>query len=103
MRPRRFEVIACPRCGREYLPAEIFYPKSVFGKPFPILRDVYGKILDFEGTSLDLEEEYTCDKCNTNFITKIKVQFVAESATVGNIDEEYVSPLEKTSLFGNNE
>ena len=27
MKVRKFEVIECPACGNQYLPAEIFYPK----------------------------------------------------------------------------
>jgi uncharacterized OB-fold protein len=29
----KFEKIVCPKCGREYLPVEIYYPNSFFGKP----------------------------------------------------------------------
>jgi len=51
MKPRKFEIIECPHCGREYLPAEIFVPHPFFGRPRDIVRDVYGHILDFEGNS----------------------------------------------------
>lgn len=93
MRPRKFEVIECPRCGREYLPAEIFIPKYFFGKPRDIVRDCYGKILDYEDTSIDLSESYTCDKCNTDFEVKAKISFVSGVGKLENIDEPYTVKL----------
>ena len=29
----KLEKIICPKCGREYLPAEIYYPNFFFGRP----------------------------------------------------------------------
>ena len=43
-----FKVIKCPHCGREYLPVEIFYPASFFGKPTTVYRDEQGKIENIE-------------------------------------------------------
>lgn len=101
MKPNRYEVINCPKCGREYLPAEIFYPKHVFGNPTFIVRDVYGKIIDYEGTSMDTAETYTCDHCNTLFQVKLSIKFSSQDSLVSNIDEPYVSSTVKHSLFGN--
>ena len=98
MKPRKFETIDCPHCGRQYLPAEIYMPKSFFGKPHTIVRDVYGQILDYEGSSLELEETYTCDKCGTTFEITAKISFQSDVASVGNIDEEYSAPVQK-SIF----
>lgn len=99
MKPRKFEIISCPHCGRQYLPAEIFYPNYYFGRPSNIIRDVFGNILDYDGTSIDIGESYTCDKCNTTFEIKGKIQFVVEENKIGNFDEEYVTPIKTNSLF----
>ncbi len=99
MKPRKFELIECPKCGREYLPAEIFVPRAFFGKPEDIVRDVYGRILDYEGTSVDLQETYTCDKCNSTFTIKSKMHFDTETTRLDNFDEDYTSPLHRNTLF----
>lgn len=99
MKTRKFEIIQCPKCGREYLPAEIFIPSAFLGKPADIVRDVYGKILDYEGTSVDAIETYTCDKCSTLFQVRAKMTFVVENTIIGDMDEEYAMPLHKNTLF----
>lgn len=99
MKIRKFEIIECPKCGREYLPAEIFIPRSFFGHPKDIVRDVYGRILDYEGTSVDAVETYTCDKCNTLFQVRAKIGFITETTKLDNFDEEYSSPIYKNTLF----
>jgi len=103
MKTRKFEIIQCPKCGREYLPAEIFIPSAFFGKPFDVVRDVYGKILDYDGTSVDAIETYTCDKCNTLFQVRAKMTFVVDNTIVGDIDEEYSSPIPNNTLFMDSE
>ena len=99
MKPRKFETIACPSCGYEYLPAEIYIPKAYFGKPFMIERDKDGKIINYEGSSIDLFETYTCDKCNHTFRVISKIGFSTEEDKLENFDEEYSSPLYKNTLF----
>ena len=99
MNTKRNELIICPKCHREYLPAEIFIPKYFFGKPIDIIRDVYGEILEFSGSGMDLNESYTCDTCNTTFNVTAKISFQIETDPVGNIDEEYTSKLKKVELF----
>ena len=64
---KRLVTIECPKCGRQYLPAEIYIPNAFFGKPSEIERTNTGKIEMFDGTSLDPVEEYVCDTCNTKF------------------------------------
>lgn len=98
MKPRKFEIVECPRCGREYLAAEIFVGNAFFGKPRDIVRDVYGHILDFEGTPLDGNESYICDTCNSLFQVKTRITFITETTKLDNFDEEYSSPL-KNTLF----
>ena len=99
MKTRKFEIIECPKCGREYLPAEIFIPKAFFGTPKDIVRDIYGRILDYEGTSVDQVETYTCDKCNTLFQVRAKMTFLVDNTQVRDMDEPYSSPLPKNTLF----
>lgn len=98
MRIRKFEIVECPNCGYEYLPAEIFIPKYYFGKPYNIERNEEGKLLSYEGTSVDLFEIYTCDKCNKEFRVVSKLQLTTELTFPGSFDEEYVTKIE-TSLF----
>ena len=48
-------VIKCPKCGYEYLPAEIFFPDVLLGEPSNIIRDEEGKVEFFEGNSMNLK------------------------------------------------
>lgn len=98
MRIRKFEVIECPKCGYQYLPAEIFYPKSFFGSPYAIMKTSDGRLLDYEGTSMDISESYECDKCGCNLRISAKVHFVVEEVEEDVFDEEYTSII-KSSLF----
>ena len=99
MNIKRSELIICPRCHREYLASEIFIPKFFFGKPTEIIRDVYGQILEVEGSTMDLKESYTCDTCNTTLNVTGKISFQTDSAPEGNMDEDYTSKLKKSDLF----
>ena len=42
---KNWNVIKCPHCGYEMIPAEIFYPDSLLGTPKTIVRDALGKII----------------------------------------------------------
>lgn len=99
MKPRKFELIECPKCHYEYLPSEIYLPKSYFGRPIMIERDPTGKILSYEGSSVDVFETYTCDACNHTFRVTSKVGFYTELDKLENFDEEFSSPINKNSLF----
>ena len=98
MKVRKFEIIECPTCGYEYLPAEIFVPKYYFGQPKNIERDSNGKLISYEGSSVDLFETYICDKCDTEFRVVSKLQLTAESTFPGSFNEEYVTKL-NSNLF----
>lgn len=67
--------ITCPKCGKQYLPGEIYLPKEFLGQPKIIERDIYGKILDDYGGTMNLKEQYICDNCNSLFFVKAKVSF----------------------------
>lgn len=99
MKPRKFELIECPYCGYEYLPAEIYVCKAFIGAPNYIQRDNTGKIVSYENTSMDTQETYICDKCNTTFKVTAKLVFTTEVDKLENFDEEYSSPLQKNILF----
>ena len=99
MKVRKFEIIECPKCGYEYLPVEIFVPRAYFGRPENIVRDEKGKIVSYEGTSVDLFEKYICDKCNTEFRVVSKLQLTTELGFPNNFNEDYVTKIDAMSLF----
>ena len=88
-----FITIKCPKCGHEYLPSEIFIPNTFFGFPVHIERDEAGKIIDFIGNSMDIEDTFICDKCNSNF--KIKTDIVFNTSLIDDVDfdKDYVTVL----------
>lgn len=93
--------IVCPCCGCEYIFAEIYTPKGLFGKPKEISRDYRGKILNISGELPDLTETYTCDKCDTTFKVKAYMNFNTSLITIKDttsFEEEFSTPLFKESL-----
>lgn len=98
MKPKALEIIRCPRCKYEYLPAEIYLPNSFLGKPAGIIRN-NNTIESFIGNSMDTSETYICDKCKTTFRVYATVAFSTEEKPKLNFDEEYTTPLTKTALF----
>ena len=83
----KFIVIKCPKCGFEYLPCEIFYPDSFLGEATNIVRDEEGKIQFYSNESMNLKEEFTCDKCGCEFIVEANVKFKT-SEKVDDFDDE---------------
>lgn len=75
---KRFNVIRCPHCNREYLPEEIYLPNEFFGQPRNIVRN-NGKILYFDGKTLNTSENYICDECNKEFTVTAQINFVTKS------------------------
>ena len=78
------KIIACPHCGYEYLPGEIFYPNNVIGQPVNIIRDALGKILYEEyipGKEQTAEEQYYCDSCGKPFIVEIDLHYKTRKET----------------------
>lgn len=96
----KLEKIVCPKCGREYLPAEIYYPKEFFGTPQNIDKSNNGKIESFEGSSLNIEETYQCDSCNCTFNVVAKISFKTSETTKYDMSQ-YKTPLfePKLTLF----
>lgn len=95
---KKFIVITCPKCGREYLPEEIFVAKGFFGSPSAIIRDRWGHINFFEGETLDTKEEYTCDKCGCTFDVDAKISFETKVNVKHTFDEEYSTPIYETEI-----
>lgn len=75
MEKEKFITIKCPKCGYEYLPCEIFLPKDTLGDATNIIKDETGKILFYDGHSLNLKEEFVCDHCGANFSIEGQMSF----------------------------
>lgn len=90
---KKYEIITCPHCGREYLPAEIFVPKAFFGKPYDIDRYSDGKIDSYCGNTMCTQETYNCDGCGTTFKVRAKVFFNVEVDEKTNFNKEFVSKI----------
>lgn len=69
------QIITCPKCGAQYLPSEIFMPRSFIGEPKDIEKDCYGKIVYYAGTDMNLKESYLCDYCGHNIRVEATVEF----------------------------
>lgn len=97
---KKLTYITCPHCGREYLPAEIFYPNEFFGRPQDVERLNNGKIENFCGKTMNTEEEYICDGCLTKFKVMAKVTFTTKEISKYDMSKAYVTNLfeEKVSL-----
>ena len=94
------KTIVCPKCGTHYLPAEVFIPDEFFGHPQRIERGDDGKILDFVGNTLDLEESFTCENCNTIFYVNTEIKFITHLEDTTDFDCSHATPLHyKVSLF----
>lgn len=90
---RELIVITCPKCGREYLPAEIFVPKSFIGAPDLIQRDTEGKIVEACGVDMDTDESYFCDSCGTAFLVHTDIAFTTEIDVKNDFSSDYISTL----------
>lgn len=93
MKIRKFEIIDCPHCKYEYLPAEIFVPKAFFGIPFDIQRDESGKLVSYEGSSVDLFETYICDHCSKEFRVVTKLQLTTEPTFLSTFEADYETKI----------
>lgn len=92
-------LITCPYCGYEYFPAEIYVPNAFFGHPEDIDRTPDGKIEVYEGSNMDLNEEYICDRCGTAFKVEATVKFRAcEKKEEPEFKSVWVSPLFPTKI-----
>lgn len=102
---RKLITIECPKCGRQYLPSEIYLPNSFLGKPSEIAKTSAGKIDVFDGLSMNLKEEYICDGCGCNFEVVANVNFRSfEKNPKKTFSTVYTTPIEvkKIALFEGN-
>lgn len=95
----KLDVITCPSCGCEYLPAEIYVPMGLVGKPKYVERDIYGKIINCYGKMWDPIETYTCDKCNTKFKIIANVKFNTKLEKTTDFSKDFSMKIRKPSLF----
>lgn len=87
--------ITCPHCGRQYHPAEIFYPETFFGKPKEIERNNNLQITSYFGKPMQLDEDYECDNCYKRFRVTAKLQFKVDPLAKYDMSRAYI-----TDLFG---
>ncbi len=100
IKDKKEPVIICPRCGREYLPAEIFIPKAFFGHPEDIERTPAGKIDVYEGSPMCLTEEYKCDGCDLSFEVTADIKFKVKEKVKEEFNSVYASSIpQKIALF----
>ena len=94
MRKPKEQIISCPICGAEYLPAEIYYPDSFLGKPTFIDKDHMTQTIEcYLGKNMNLTEHYICDNCKTPFKVTARVQFVTQEEKDINFNEDYSTKL----------
>lgn len=92
-------VIRCPSCGAEYLPAEIYYPNSFFGRPSCIDRDLFTRKVDsYCGTSVNFNERYTCDYCKKPMLVTAKVVFNTRVDEKNDVSSVYSTKLTSPRL-----
>lgn len=96
---RKAELIKCPVCGAEYLPAEIYLPNHFLGRPEDIERNNAHRVLNFYGESMNTVEHYCCDQCHSPFKVTARVQFITEEELDINFNEDYTTTLKSKSLF----
>lgn len=92
MKPSK-QIITCPHCGAQYLPAEIFLPKSLLGNPKDIEKDCYGKIVYYSGHEMDMRESYVCDYCGNTIRVEATVEFRPMGDT-RKFNEEYTLKIQ---------
>lgn len=93
MKTIELKYIKCPICGAEYLPAEIFLPNSIIGKPTDIEKSEFGKIVYYSDTQYDTAETYICDYCNKAFKVRSRLSFEVEKDSKNDFTEDYCTEL----------
>ena len=102
----KFKKIKCPKCGYEYLPAEVFFAETLLGKPEKIIRSAEGNIELYTGEEPSFQEEWICDKCNAALIIDVDLNITTQLNPCHDFSEDYESTvytnritLEEASLF----
>lgn len=100
MKDKKFDIIYCPNCGAEYLPAEIYLPNELLGKPSYITKDFEGKLIEFTGSSMNTREIYICDKCDTKFRVTARFNFKSEAIDKESFNKDHETKIpKKFNLF----
>ena len=95
-----YNVITCPCCGQEFLPAEIFYPDDLIGKPKEIYKTSSGKIDFYTGEDQCYNELYICDNCRNLLHVHADVKYTVNVVKDDEeFDEEFVSKFNKPTKF----
>ena len=89
--------IICPVCKAEYTVQEIFIPKNFFGTISNVEKDISGKIIDYTGNDMDLNESYRCDYCNSKFNVYANIDFKCKSK-MNDFEKQYSTKLNKPQL-----
>ena len=93
MRNQDKYIIHCPKCGAEYTPSEIFYPKSVFVSVPDVVKNKEGKIVSYTGNLIKQDEKYICDVCNAPFIATIKLSVDTKVDALSDFSEPYKTQI----------
>ena len=87
--------LRCPVCNQEYMPSEIFYPDSVFGKQYDITKDNEGNIKFYLGDDPEYDEEFVCESCGSELNVHLKMSFDVELDENKDIEEVYETKINK--------
>lgn len=88
--------IRCPHCNYEYLPAEIYYPKTFLGYPTNIIRDESGNVLGFDGSDMVTDDTYCCDRCGGSFNVDASITFrTTPIADMFSVDSDFAEIVNK--------
>ena len=90
--------IICPKCGKEYLPGEIYLPKHFLGQPETIIRNSQGQIEDYDGIPMDLEEDFICD-CGAHFHVTASMSFKVKDLPKYDMSKNYRTSLFEDKIF----
>jgi len=75
---KKWPTIRCPHCGHEFVPADIFYPGELIGRPDQVVRDALGKVI-YQDYGEDEEpcqiERYVCDECGKPFVVEPVIMY----------------------------
>lgn len=96
------KLVVCPHCNAEYLPAEIYIPKSLLGQPSNIIKNSQGKIISFLGDSIEQKEYYICDYCNKSFDIICDMEFTTSRGISEFFNEDYTRLVSKPFILNEN-
>ena len=89
--------IVCPVCKAEYTVREIFIPDEFMGTIKEVDKDKNGKIINYLGKDMDLQESYRCDYCNSKLTITASVNFKCTSDII-EFNKEHSTKLKNPKL-----